>query len=85
MKTTTSIPNEKNGEAVTKYTITNGNNMSISVIDFGACLTNVMVPDKKGELADVVLGYDDVAGYETNGVFLAHSSAVTLTVSAVPF
>lgn len=67
--TTTPFGTTKNGEAVTKYTITNGNNMSISVIDFGACLTNVMVPDKKGELADVVLGYDDVAGYEANGVF----------------
>ncbi|MBO5489166.1 MAG: galactose mutarotase [Eubacterium sp.] len=67
--TTKAFGTTKNGEAVTMYTITNANNMSISVIDYGACLVNVMVPDAKGNLADVVLGYDDVAGYEENGVF----------------
>ncbi|MCR5691345.1 MAG: galactose mutarotase [Eubacterium sp.] len=67
--TTQAFGTTKNGEAVTKYTITNAKNMSISAIDFGACLVNVNVPDKNGNLADVVLGYDDVAGYEDNGVF----------------
>lgn len=36
----------KNGEEVTLYTITNKNNVSVSVIDYGANLVSLMVPDK---------------------------------------
>ena len=54
------------GKTVTKYTMTNAKGMSVSVIDLGACITNIWVPDRDGKLADVVLGYDNVAGYEAN-------------------
>lgn len=59
----------KEGEAVTLYTITNKNGMSISAIDYGANVVSLFVPDKNGKLDDIVLGYDDVAGYEANGCF----------------
>lgn len=59
----------KEGEAVTLYTITNKNGMSISAIDYGANVVSLFVPDKDGKLDDIVLGYDDVAGYEANGCF----------------
>ena len=51
------------------YTITNKTGMKISVTDFGAALVKVEVPDKQGVLRDVVLGYDDVTGYENGTVF----------------
>lgn len=58
-----------NGETVTLYTITNKNGMSVSAIDYGANIVSLMVPDKDGNAEDVVLGFDDVAGYEENGCF----------------
>ncbi|CAO2035305.1 unnamed protein product, partial [Urochloa humidicola] len=36
---------------------------SIKVTNWGATLMSVIVPDSKGNLADVVLGYDTVAGF----------------------
>lgn len=54
------------GEAVTLYTLTNGNGMKISLTNYGANIVSIIVPDSKGVMADVNLGYDKVAGYEKN-------------------
>ncbi len=39
--------------------------LEIDVTDFGATLVAVRVPDTAGMVADVVLGFDDVTGYES--------------------
>ena len=44
------------------YTITGGG-VTAKVSDFGATLVQLWVPDKHGNLADVVLGYDTVEEY----------------------
>ncbi|MDD2978713.1 MAG: galactose mutarotase [Hespellia sp.] len=49
------------------FTLTNENGMSISLTNYGAILVKVIVPDAEGNPRDVVLGYDDVSGYETDG------------------
>ncbi|MBQ9993524.1 MAG: hypothetical protein IJP17_02295 [Clostridia bacterium] len=54
----------KSGEKVNLYILDNGK-MNIAVSDFGATLVNVFVPDKAGEMRDVVWGYDCVGDYET--------------------
>lgn len=59
----------KDGAEVTRYTITNKNGLSMSALDYGAVISHLMVPDKNGTLGDIVLGFDDVAGYEVNGCF----------------
>ena len=41
--------------------------MSASITNYGAALVKLNVPDKEGKLRDVVLGYDDVTGYEKGG------------------
>ena len=52
------------------YTIAGGG-LTATVTDFGAHLVSLLVPDKNGNLADVVLGFDDANGYRTgNGGFL---------------
>lgn len=66
---TTNFGKTKDGAAVTRYTITNKNGLSVSAIDYGANIVSLMVPDKNGILEDIVLGFDDVAGYEVNGCF----------------
>lgn len=57
------------GEQASLYTISCGS-ITATVTDYGAHLVSVLVPDKNGNVADVVLGYDDVNGYRTGGVFL---------------
>lgn len=61
---------DKHGNPVASYTITNKNGMSVTVIELGAALQAVRVPDRSGNMADVVLGYDDVAHYENNEGYL---------------
>lgn len=61
------------GREATLYTFTNKYGMSMSVTDFGATLVSVMVPDRDDEMTDVVLGYDDVKGYEDGGLFFGAS------------
>ena len=52
------------GKLATVYTLENEAGMQISVSDFGATLTSVLVPDKDNNLVEVTLGYDDATGYE---------------------
>ena len=53
----------RDGRAVTQYTLTNHSGASISVIDWGAILTSIIVPDKDGRMADVALGFDSMEKY----------------------
>ena len=53
------------GEEVKAYTITNDDGASCTVLDYGATVQALCVPNKDGGLTDVVLGYDTAAGYET--------------------
>lgn len=59
---------EKNGEVATLYTITNKNGASVSLSTFGATITSIKVPDRKGNLIDVVHGYKSVTPYEKSPV-----------------
>lgn len=55
----------KDGEQATLYIMTNKSGCKVSVCNYGATLVSVKVPDRMGNFADIVLGYDDVKGYET--------------------
>ena len=59
------------GTPVKEYTLTNDTGAIVKLISRGATLKEWHVPDKNGESADVVFGFDDVAGYESpaNGYF----------------
>lgn len=59
----------KNGKEATKYFISNDNGMRVGIINYGAAIASVEVKDKDGKVRDVVLGYDDVTGYENGGCF----------------
>lgn len=60
----------KDGRDITEYTMTNKNGMKLSVIDFGGIITSIIVPDKDGNMDDVVLGYDKPEPYFDNPGFL---------------
>lgn len=51
------------GRIINKYTIQNKNNVSVSVITYGATLTEIWAPDKKGEYKDILVGFDDIEGF----------------------
>jgi aldose 1-epimerase len=55
----------KNGQPATLWTLRSGT-VEIDVTDHGATLVAVRTPDRAGFLADVVLGFDDVSGYESS-------------------
>ena len=59
----------KDGREVYAYTLSNANGMSAKIIDYGAILVSLMVPDQNGVAEDVVLGYDSLEGYFANGSF----------------
>ena len=57
------------GEEATLYTISCGR-LTAKLTDCGAALVSLLVPDRDGNVADVVLGCDDVSGYFPGGAFL---------------
>lgn len=58
----------KNGQKASLYEITWGQ-LKAQISDYGATLVRPYVPDSKGKLADVVLGFDSVEGYDHHGAF----------------
>ncbi len=56
----------KSGVEAELYIFENANGMQMQVTDYGASLVSVIVKDKNGISRDVVLGYDDAAGYEAD-------------------
>lgn len=61
----------KTGEEIYLYTLENKNGMQARIINYGAALVNLMVPDRNGEVADVVLGFDKLEDYYENPSFLS--------------
>lgn len=54
----------KDGKEAKLYVLKNANGTTAAVSDFGAVLVSLFVKDKEGKFRDVVLGFDDVEGYE---------------------
>lgn len=57
----------KEGISVDLYTVTNSNGTMAKFTNYGAILVSLFIPDKDGQLIDVVLGYDNLEGYFSNG------------------
>jgi aldose 1-epimerase len=58
------------GRAIQSYRLSNQQGAEAVVINYGAALVSLKVPDRQGKMADVVLGYDDLKGYEQDKPFL---------------
>ncbi len=57
------------GRVVSAFTMRDGDSF-VRVLDYGGILQSIVVPDRNGTPTDVLLGYDDVAGYLNNGGYL---------------
>lgn len=51
------------GEEITEYVLTNGHGVTASFLDLGGIWRQMLVPDRSGQMDDVVLGYDTVEEY----------------------
>lgn len=51
------------GREVTLYTLTNTNRLRARIMDYGAILVSLEVPDRDSKLADITLGFDDLDPY----------------------
>ena len=65
MPTSASFGKTTDGTEVQLFTLTNANGVKASITNFGGILTSLMVPDKDGKLGDVILGFDNVGGYQS--------------------
>lgn len=54
---------EVNGKNTDLYVLRNKNGMEVCVTNFGGRIVSIMVPDKMGQMKDVVLGFDSVQDY----------------------
>jgi aldose 1-epimerase len=58
------------GKDVFIFTLKNSGGNTVAVTNYGGTVTQIIVPDKNGELADVVLGFKTVEVYQNNAPFL---------------
>ena len=54
----------KDGQAVERFTLRNDRGLEVRLIEYGAIVTDVVVPDRSGKRANVVLGFSNLADYE---------------------
>jgi aldose 1-epimerase len=54
------------GKPIEVFTLTNANGVQVTAMTYGAIIMSWRVPDRAGQLADIVLGYDDPAAYVKN-------------------
>ncbi len=54
------------GQPVTLFTLTNASGASVGIIEYGGIVVSLNVPDRDGNLGDVVLGFDTLDAYVTD-------------------
>jgi aldose 1-epimerase len=59
----------EDGKDVDLYTLTNANGLKAEIMTYGGIVTTLQVPDRNGNLADIVLGYDALDEYIKNNPY----------------
>lgn len=57
------------GQEITQFLLSNDKGTSVSIINYGAIVTAVYVPDRDGKTENVTLGFDTLAEYEKKGPY----------------
>ncbi|OXA42764.1 galactose mutarotase [Folsomia candida] len=57
------VPTPQGSLPVKRFTLSNGTGGEVQVINYGATITSIKVPDRDGQLGDVVMGFDNIQGY----------------------
>jgi aldose 1-epimerase len=53
----------ENGTAIEAYTLRNAHGITARAITYGGIIVSLETPDRTGRMADIVLGFDSLAGY----------------------
>jgi len=59
----------RDGKEVYLYVLQNSKGMQAAICNYGGTVVSLMVPDRNGNLGDVVWGYDHLDGYLTNSPY----------------
>jgi aldose 1-epimerase len=57
------------GDTVHELTLENANGVRVKAITYGATITSIRIPDAAGNMADIVLGFPTLEGYETGSPY----------------
>ncbi|PWJ58028.1 aldose 1-epimerase [Dyadobacter jejuensis] len=63
MKVSSSSFGEVDGQTISIFKLQNDQGMVVSITNYGATITSLVVPDATGQLADVVCGFDKLEDY----------------------
>lgn len=55
---------EIDGKSTDLFRLTNTSGMEVCVTNYGGRIVSILVPDRKGIMRDVVLGFDNIAAYQ---------------------
>ncbi|HSD46849.1 MAG TPA: aldose epimerase family protein [Pyrinomonadaceae bacterium] len=74
---------ETEGQQVFLYTLSNDRGVEVSITNYGGAVVSLKAPDRNGEFADVVLGYDTLEDYVRNpryfgGLIGRHANRIRL-------
>ncbi|KAK3093452.1 hypothetical protein FSP39_015867, partial [Pinctada imbricata] len=69
-----------------RYTLSNANGVKIRLINFGATVTDIIIPDKSGKPVDISLGFDSASVYEERHCYIGASlGRVTERIAGAKF
>ena len=57
------------GQEARLFTLKNAAGVQVDLTDFGGTITRVLTPDRNGTFADIVLGFDSAAEYESSTTY----------------
>ena len=60
----------RDGQRVDRFTIATADGRQLRAITYGATITSLLLPDRSGHYADVVLGCDTLVDYEAQSAYL---------------
>lgn len=63
MKTTCELFGRLDGREVELFTMENANGMAVKVATYGGTVTSILAPDRRGDLRDIVCGFNTLDGY----------------------
>jgi aldose 1-epimerase len=59
----------EDGTTIDIYTLKNRNGLQVEITTYGGAVVTLKTPDRRGRMADIVLGYPDVAGYVSDSSY----------------
>jgi len=63
MEISKSVFGQIDGKDVYAFQLRSSEGFEVELLEYGAIVTRILMPDKSGAVEDVVLGYDDLQGY----------------------